>query len=61
VYETRPEPSEYAPFYASYVARVPAGDLIEILGLQGALTQRLLAPLDEARALHRYAPGKWSV
>jgi len=52
VYETRPEPSEYAPFYASYVARVPAGDLIEILGLQGALTQRLLAPLDEARALH---------
>jgi hypothetical protein len=61
VYETRPEPPEYAPFYASYIARVPPGDLIEILGLQGALTQRLLAPLDETHALHRYAPGKWSV
>jgi hypothetical protein len=60
-FDTRPEPGEFVPYYGKYIALVPPGDLIEILGLQGALTQRLLAPLDETQALHRYAPGKWSV
>ncbi len=59
--ETRPAPDEYAPFYAPYIARVPPGDLADLLAAQGVATQRLIAPLDEAKALHRYGPGKWSV
>ena len=58
---TAPDPSEYGAFYAGYVARVPTGDVRRTLEAQLLDT---LAPLDEfgeARADHRYAPGKWSV
>ncbi len=58
---SRPEAGEYIPYYGKYIALVPAGDLTEILAAQQAVTQRRLGPLDEARALHRYEPGKWSV
>src|SRR5260370_37574896 len=57
----RPEATEYAPFYGAYISQVPAGDLLAILEEQRCDTQALLAALPEARALHRYAPGKWSV
>lgn len=57
----RPEPSEYAPNYEAYISRVPKGDLLKVLEEQRLATQQLLAALPEARALHRYAPGKWSV
>src|SRR5712692_8066481 len=59
--ETRPAPDEFVPYYAAYIARVPAGNLVDTLAAQQLATQRLLTPLDDARALHRYAAGKWSV
>lgn len=57
----RPEASEYGPFYKNYISQVPDGDLLTILDAQRRDTQRLLGALPEAKALHRYAPGKWSV
>jgi hypothetical protein len=57
----RPAPSEYAPYYGRYIDKVPEGDLFRTLEEQARETQRLLSGLSEARALHRYAPGKWSV
>lgn len=57
----RPDATEYAPNYSGYVSRVPEGDLIGLLETQRRETQSLLAGLTEAKALHRYAPGKWSV
>ncbi len=57
----RPAPAEFAPFYASYVARVPEADPLPALEAQPAELLTLadrLAPEDE---LHRYAPDKWSV
>jgi uncharacterized damage-inducible protein DinB len=57
----RPEATEYAPYYGTYVTKVPEGNLLEILERQRTETQGLLAGLADARALHRYAPGKWSV
>jgi DinB superfamily len=57
----RPDATEYAPSFHRYVAQVPEGDLLRILEEQGRETQRLLARLSEPQALHRYAPGKWSV
>jgi len=58
---TRPDASEYAPYYGTYVGTVPEGDLLQILEDQHRDTQALLGGLSEAQALHRYAPGKWSV
>ena len=57
----RPEASEYAPFYAGYVALVPDGDLLDTLERQGEDTARILGALPEARGDHAYAPGKWTV
>ena len=56
-----PAAGEYAPHYAGYVARVPAGDVVARLRRQIAEAAALLRPLDAAKARHRYAPGKWSV
>jgi hypothetical protein len=56
-----PDSSEYGAFYAGYIARVPAGDVVRTLEAQLADTLALVATFGEARANHRYAPGKWSV
>lgn len=57
----RPASDEYAPFYAGYVAAVPEGDPIALLGEQVAETQHFCERLDDATAAAPYAPGKWSV
>jgi hypothetical protein len=57
----RPRPDEYASYYGSYIDLVPAGPILATLARQSEETHALLSPLDEARAGHRYAPGKWSV
>ena len=57
----RPGETEYAPYYAGYVARVPEGDVLELLATQAADTQSLVGGLSEAEAGFRYAPDKWSI
>jgi hypothetical protein len=57
----RPDASEYSPHYETYVTKVPDGNLLTILEDQRQETQDLLAGIPEGRALHRYAPGKWSI
>jgi hypothetical protein len=57
----RPGPDEYVPYFGTYVNKVPAGDILEVLEAQRVETQRLLRSLTPAQALHRYAPGKWSI
>ena len=58
----RPGPSEYAPYYETYISKVPPeGDLLTVLEDQRRETQQLLAGLSDTRALHRYAPEKWSI
>jgi hypothetical protein len=62
-FEAPPRPSrdEYAPFYAPYLAAVEGEDLAPLLHGQPSRLRKLSARLPETRALHRYAPGKWSV
>lgn len=60
-YTDRPSPDEYAPFYGGYVARVPAGDIVQILRDQIADTRALLEAMPPAQADFAYAPGKWTV
>jgi uncharacterized damage-inducible protein DinB len=56
----RPDPSEFASFYAGYIGRVPDGGPAAVLTEQiGALEK--LAALAEDKANHAYADGKWTV
>ena len=57
----RPVAGEYAPFYAGYVAEVPDGDVLALLGRQGQETFDLFSALPEDRGAHRYAPEKWTI
>lgn len=60
-HEERPGPDEYAPFYAGYIARVPAGGLVSVLGEQRDGLRRLLGGLTEEQAGYAYGAGKWTV
>jgi uncharacterized damage-inducible protein DinB len=56
-----PASDESAPYYLRYIARVPAGDIVETLRSQGDEIRRLISGISEEKSLSRYAPGKWSV
>ena len=56
-----PAATEYAPYYGRYISLVPEGDILATLAEQMDSTLLLLRGIDEARAGHRYAPGKWSI
>jgi len=56
-----PTAAEFAPYYAAYVARVPAGDIVQTLTRQRVDSAMLFAGLTPEQAAFRYAPGKWSV
>jgi hypothetical protein len=57
----RPAVTEFAPFYAGYVASVPDGDIISVLRATGEDLSSTLATIPESKAAHRYAEGKWTV
>ncbi len=57
----RPDPTEFAPYYARYIDRVPEGAIVPMLESQIASTLQLLRSIPESRGGHRYAPGKWSI
>lgn len=57
----RPAPTEYAPFYAGYVALVPEDDVLTVLESQASDWRRFAAAVPAERESHRYAPGKWSI
>ncbi len=57
----RPEASEYATFYAGYVARVPEDDILSVLARQKHEIADLAGSLPAAKESFRYAEGKWSV
>src|SRR2546422_8933199 len=57
----RPTADEFFDYYGKYIEKVVGDDALSALSGQITGTVRLLRPLEEAKALHRYAPGKWSV
>jgi hypothetical protein len=57
----RPDVTEYAPFFAGYIGRVPAGDIVDILRVQMVETARFLRGIPDAQTTSGYAPGKWSI
>ncbi len=57
----RPAADEHIEYYGKYIRLVPGDDALDAMRSQIGDTVRLLQPLDESKALHRYGPGKWSV
>src|SRR5208283_2985363 len=57
----RPDRSEYADFYANYIAKVPDGDVVAFLSAQPAAYRKLLGSLAGQAASARPQPGKWNV
>lgn len=57
----RPDRSEAAAYYFTYIDKVDGGDILRILEAQSAATLSLLQSISDDRSLHRYAPDKWSI
>jgi hypothetical protein len=57
----RPADTEFAPFYAAYIARVPETDPLPALDAQPAELLTLADRIAPEEELFRYAPDKWSV
>jgi hypothetical protein len=57
----RPSDAEFAPFYATYIARVPETDPLPALEAQPAELQLIADRIAAEDELFRYAPDKWSV
>jgi len=57
----RPDPSEFAPYYATYVSLVPDGDIAERLAAQLEESVAQLGSVPAQRERYRYAEGKWSI
>jgi uncharacterized damage-inducible protein DinB len=57
----RPEAGEYPAHFETYLAKLPPGELLDLLEAQWEELGCLLEELDDAAADHRYAEGKWSV
>lgn len=59
--KARPQAGEFAPFYQTYVGKVPEGDVVQILQDLKAPTLEFLQQLSPEQWLHRYAADKWSI
>ena len=57
----RPDKTEAAPYYFTYIDKVPHEDILTFLSEQLAAGTSLLASIGEEKSLFRYAPGKWSI
>lgn len=57
----RPGADEHAPYYSTYIDKVPSGNLLELLRKQIGDLNSTLGSLSEEKGGHRYAPGKWTI
>lgn len=58
---SRPDRSEYAEYYQTYVSLVPDGDIVEILERQLPETRALLGAVPPEKESWAYAEGKWTI
>lgn len=58
---SRPQATEAAPYYLTYIDRVSGDDIVDVMKLQLDDTAEILAGISEEKSLYRYAPDKWSI
>lgn len=57
----RPDSSEAAPYYFTYINQVGGDEVTATLETQLGDAVRRLSGISEEQSLHRYAAGKWSI
>lgn len=57
----RPENSEAAPYYFTYIDQTSGDDPIAAMVSQLDETVKLCSSISEEKSLYRYAPEKWSI
>src|SRR3984957_16083949 len=57
----RPQNTEAAPYYFTYIDQVAGDDIASIIERQLVDSLALFAGISEEASLHRYAPDKWSI
>ncbi|HEX8734055.1 MAG TPA: DinB family protein [Pyrinomonadaceae bacterium] len=58
---SRPEKTEYAEYYETYVSLVEETDIVSALENQLAEIENLFAGIAEEKGAYAYAEGKWSI
>ena len=58
---TKPDASEYSPYYEQYIQSVVDNDLVEALKNSEKELVDLIHNISEDKAVHRYEQGKWSI
>lgn len=58
---TPPQPSEYAPYYGTYIKLVNEDDLVLALKRIAKIWNDLVSGIPEEKLNYRYAEGKWSI
>jgi hypothetical protein len=57
----RPETTEAAPYYFTYINQVTGDDILATLESQLPESLNFFLTISEEKSLHRYAPDKWSI
>ena len=57
----RPDSTEAAPAYFKYINQVAGDNPLPVIENQLEQCLAFFSKIDEAKSLHRYAPGKWSI
>ena len=58
---TKPQPSEFHPFYSGYVQNVPEGDLLQQLKQNGTEVKSFFTNIAKDKHDYAYQPGKWTI
>lgn len=56
-----PLTTEFAPYYAGYLALITEPDILAMLEAQIDDLERMIQAVPPERETYRYAPGKWSI
>lgn len=57
----RPQESEAAPYYFTYISQVAGDDVLGVIEKQLEESLAFFSGISEEASLHRYAPVKWSI
>src|SRR5262245_38110797 len=57
----RPDRTEAAEYYFTYIDQVPSGDITSLLEAQSRETTAIFQTISDEDSLRRYAPDKWSI
>lgn len=57
----RPETTEFAPYYNTYISLVADDEIIPVLDQQPGQLEQIISGLPEEKGVFAYAEGKWTI